>query len=193
MTYTGNIPAINMPLVAQRIGISPIRTVCECAVGPIQESIAPAFKGKCFKLLLIEPHKYFADEAERQLETKVHRVAIGPTSGRATMIENWSSTFLKGTWAPTPTKNTNEFEVDIVTFDTLDDGQIDIFNLDCEGQEWAVISNMRSRPKLFTIEIMDSNPYANNINEWLKENNYIMDSYTGPWSETKTYIRHEAR
>jgi hypothetical protein len=188
MTYTPLTPARNMPIVAKEMNLLPARTICECSIGPLGESIAPAFKGQCDKLLLIEPVPYFADAAEQAVGAKVIRVAIGMKPGRATMIDNGGSSFIKGTWSPTKSDNA-EFDVDVVTFDTLDDGQIDIFNLDCEGQEWAVLSHMRSRPILLNIELWQGNPWMSEIKQWLLDNSYELRCSTGPEAETHLYVR----
>lgn len=180
-----------MHLIAEKLNLLPARTVCECSVGPFHESIAPNFQGKCDRLLLIEPQPRYADEAERNLKIPVHRVAVAMQPGRGIMVENnenGGATALKDTWSPNACDG-KEIEVDITTFDTLDDGQIDIFNLDCEGQEWAVISKMRSMPKLFTIEIHHKNPNKTNIKAWLLSHGYQSYCITGPDDNTQTYIR----
>jgi hypothetical protein len=105
------------------------------------------------------------------------------------MVYNNGSSYLKDTWAPTLT-GTSEFLVDTVTFDTLDDGQIDILNLDCEGMEWAVLSFMKSEPKLLAIENCDDSPYYKEICQWLKDHEYIMRWMTGPWAETQIYTKN---
>lgn len=174
--------------IAQKMGILPAMTVCECSVGPLEISTSPGFVGKCDRLLLIEPEPHMAGEAERVLRTPVIRVAVGLEKGKATMAYNNGSSYLDGTWAPTPTKK-GEFMVDVVTFDTLDDGQIDILNLDCEGQEWAVLSHMISKPKLLAIENCDDSPYYQEICQWLKGHDYIMRWMTGPWAETQIYTK----
>lgn len=174
--------------IAEKMGILPALTVCECSVGPLEISIAPSFVGKCDRLLLIEPEPHMATAAEQALNTKVLKVAVGFQTGRQFMMYNNGSSYLKSTWAPTQT-GTKEFVVDVVTFDTLDDGQIDILNLDCEGMEWAVLSHMISEPKLLAIENCDDSPYYKEICQWLKGHDYIMRWMTGPWAETQIYTK----
>lgn len=174
--------------IAEKMGILPALTVCECSVGPLEISIAPSFVGKCDRLLLIEPEPHMAAEAERVLHTKVLQVAVDFQPGPRVMVYNNGSSYLEGTWAPTPTGEKN-FLVDAVTFDTLDDGQIDILNLDCEGSEWAVLSCMKSQPKLLAVENCDDSPYYQEICQWLKEHNYKMRWMTGPWAETQIYTK----
>jgi FkbM family methyltransferase len=174
--------------IAEKMGILPAMTVCECSVGPLEISIAPSFVGKCDRLLLIEPEPHMAAEAERALGAKVLKVAVGMHTGKARMVYNNGSSYLEGTWAPTLTGR-GHFDVDVVTFDTLDDGQIDILNLDCEGQEWPVLYHMKSEPKLLAIENCDDSPYYKEICQWLKRHDYIMRWMTGPWAETQIYTK----
>lgn len=189
--YTDLVPARKMIELAEELKLLPARTVCECSVGPFHESISTSFRGRCNRLLLVEPLPRYADAAERSLGIKVNRVAVGMEPGRGIMVENrinGGATCLKGTWSP-EIPDGEEFEVDIVTFDTLDDGEIDIFNLDCEGQEWSVICKMKSRPKLFCIEICHNNPFAPSIKHWLETNQYEMICHTGPYHNTQTYLK----
>jgi FkbM family methyltransferase len=179
---------IELYWLAKQMRILPALTVCECSVGPLEISTSPPFVGECDRLLLIEPEPHMAQEASRALGTKVLQVAVGMQPGKQMMVYNNGSSYLKGTWAPTLT-GTREFEVDVVTFDTLDDGQIDILNLDCEGQEWAVLSHMKSEPKLLAVENMETNPYHKEICQWLKDHKYIMRFFTGPWAETQIYTK----
>lgn len=188
MSQTNEMPATYMPRLAKDLGLLPARTICECSVGPIIESVGFHFRGDCERLLLIEPVPSLAEVARKVINAPVLQAAIGMEPGRVTMIENQGSSFIKGTWCPTPETGA-EFEVEVVTFDTVDDGQIDILNLDCEGSEWAVLSKMVSRPRLLNVEIWPGNPYTQEINHWLEENFYAMVCYTGPHGETKLYVK----
>jgi FkbM family methyltransferase len=179
---------IQLDWLAEKMGLLPAMTVCECSVGPLEISTSPGFVGKCDRLLLIEPEPHMAAEAERVLKTKVLQVAVDFQPGQKMMVYNNGSSYLDGTWAPTQTGQ-RRFIVEAVTFDTLDDGQIDILNLDCEGAEWAVLSFMKSEPKLLAIENCDDNPYYKDICQWLKDHDYIMRFFTGPWGETQIYTK----
>lgn len=174
--------------IAEKMRILPALTVCECSVGPLEISIAPSFIGKCDRLLLIEPEPHMAAEASRVLHLPVIQKAVGMYSGTQRMVYNNGSSYLEGTWAPTPTGQ-KTFEVEVTTFNMLDDGQIEILNLDCEGQEWAVLSKMISEPKLLAIENCDDNPHYKDICQWLKDHNYKMRWMTGPWAETQIYTK----
>lgn len=181
---------IDLAWVADQMGLLPCRTFCECAVGPLEISVAGGFIGHCRHMILIEPNYLLAEEAISKFNVPVKSVAIGFKPDRSEIIENGGSSFLEGTWSPTtPPDGYQVHAVEVVTFDTIDDGEIDILALDCEGMEWAVLSRMRSIPELLTIEIWDGNPYKTEINTWLRDHDYKLRFSTGPTTETQLYTR----
>lgn len=174
--------------ITAQMGLLPCRTFCECAVGPIEISVAPGFKGKCKEMLLIEPHPVLAAKASNALGLPIIQVAIGFESGSRILVENNGSSYLFGTWSPSPANpSAVQHPVRVMTFDELDQGTIDVLALDCEGMEWAVLSKMRSLPKLLTIEIWSNNPYRKEIEQWIKDNKYQIRFSTGPTAETHLY------
>ena len=67
-------------------------------------------------------------------------------------------------------------EVEAVTFDQLDDGSIDMLDLDMEGSEWYALEKMVSRPKIMVIETgvyRTDHPFITEIDGWAEENGYI--------------------
>lgn len=179
---------IDLAWIAKEMCLLPCHTFCECAVGPMKISVAPGFIGKVKKMLLIEPHPRLAAEAEVALRQSVLQVAIGFEPGVDYLIDNNGSSALRHTWCPTnPPKHAKEYPVTVVTFDSIDDGRIDILALDCEGQEWAVLSRMKSVPFLITVEIWNRNPYRDEILCWLEQHGYILRFSTGPETETQLY------
>lgn len=179
---------IDLAWIAEQMGLLPCRTFCECAVGPMEISVAPGFKNLCKKMILIEPNQHLAAIAAETMQMPVTHAAIGFESGVATLVNNGGSSFLQGTWAPTMPPDQAPVEtVTMMTFDKIDDGRIDILALDCEGMEWAVLSRMRSKPKLLTIELWDRNPFHREITKWLTDHRYVLRFSTGPTTETQLY------
>ena len=73
------------------------------------------------------------------------------------------------------TKKTSIFKK-VHTFDEFDIGLIDLISIDIEGMEWAVLSRMRSLPKIIEIEMKWKkyiNPHYDTIKHWMKINGYI--------------------
>jgi len=86
------------------------------------------------------------------------------------------------------------FEVDCVVFDEIDNSSIDLLSIDTEGAEWYVIKNLKSRPKIVSIETHGkfyTNPYIENISKWMTDNNYKV------WYKTKSdtvyYLQDQIR
>jgi len=184
---------IDLAWIADQMGLLPCRTFCECAVGPLEISVAKDFIGKCRHMILVEPNYMLAEDAMDDFKIPIINKAIGFKSDRGEIVENGGSSFLEGTWAPTTPPDCYQVHaVEIVTFDELDDGEIDILALDCEGMEWAVLSKMRSLPELLTIEIWDGNPYKTQIYTWLRAHNYKLRFSTGPTTETRLYTRADS-
>ena len=165
------------------------RTFCECGVGPLEISAAAEVYrlGLADKFTLIEPNPQLADAAQAAMPyADVHRFAIGldPAPGATmTLRLNGGSSYLDGTWAPTPSDG-QTVVVDVRPFTAVDTGSIDALVLDCEGQEYSVLRRMRSRPRYLSVEIWRSHPEAEDIFQWLANNDYRPLFSTGPEGET---------
>lgn len=68
--------------------------------------------------------------------------------------------------------------VPAIPFSWIDNGEIDVLNLDCEGSEWNVLAGMTSRPKMIYVEMRAGlgyvNPNAEKIRAWMTENDYAL-------------------
>jgi FkbM family methyltransferase len=160
------------------------RTFFECGVGPLDISGAYQLRNFPTNLVLVEPNRELADAAAVVMpHATLHRVAIGDKPGRMQLTTNGGSSYLSGTWAPTPVTSGSQ-EVEVVTFETIDDGTIDAMQLDCEGQEWTVLSAMKSRPRFLSVEIWGEHPHREQIENWLTRNRYQVFFTTGPQGET---------
>ncbi len=77
----------------------------------------------------------------------------------------------------------NKIKVKSVTFDKIDDGDIDLISIDIEGCEWYVLKYMKSRPTVISIEThggLYKNPFYNEIKHWMEANDYYI------WYKTKS-------
>ena len=71
----------------------------------------------------------------------------------------------------------NTFEVSCKIFSDIDDGTIDLLSIDIEGCEWYVIKHLKSRPSVISVETHGkyyTNPFINEIINWMKKENYII-------------------
>ena len=109
------------------------------------------------------------------------QVAVFDYNGTVKLAQRASSTFISSLKSPAVVndrytiKAEDEFEVQAVTFDTLDDGHIDLLSIDIEGAEWFVLKHMKSRPAIISIETHGKyyiNPYLKEIDQWINSNTY---------------------
>ena len=119
-----------------------LRTFAEVGFGPANIALAFQFRKYAKKLLLVEPnHELYQQGVELLPDADWHNVAIDATKGKRPLVLNNGSSYLQHThFAPTPigSKNNRRLamgmpkqtaktqEVFTVTFDFLDDGEIDL-------------------------------------------------------------------
>lgn len=124
------------------------------------------------------------------------QVAVFDHNGTVKLAQRASSTFISSLKSPAVVndsytiKKEDEFEVQAVTFDTIDGGSIDLLSIDIEGAEWFVLKHMKSRPVVISIETHGKyyvNPYLTEISQWIASNSYIV------WYKDKSdtvYVRN---
>lgn len=155
-----------------------LRTIVECATGPY--TLLAGFRNYARRTILIEPDPAMASAAQKDNPwAEVRQVAIGPEKGYANLRKLGGSSYIKGIkWAPAfdacpeKARRAGKVGVSVVPFSEVDDGEIDLISLDCEGSEWFVIQNMVSRPRFLQIELNANNPWFQQIESWLSENGY---------------------
>jgi FkbM family methyltransferase len=147
-----------------------------------------------FEVELIEPHpKAFATlklEFGNRSNVKLHNIAIGDEKKEIEFVDYGEGSFISSLDNPPvkqddPThlwKNPNfdlshpRFNAKCDIFDDYDKGDIDLLLLDMEGFEWSVISKLKSRPKIISVEThhenRSSNPNLNKIHTWMNNNTY---------------------
>lgn len=165
-----------------------IETVCEVGVYLPETSNIIDFIKDGKKTILVEPNppaieaikKYFADYNEITL----HELAIFDHEGFIELSNADASTFVSDLPA-SPAKINDKYVYDkskqvkvrCTTFDNIDKGNIDLLSVDTEGSEWYVFLNIKSKPKVISVETHGKfyvNPYIDKINEWMNNNNYIV-------------------
>lgn len=125
---------------------------------------------------------------------EVYNIGISDINETKTMVWKEGSTYEKGTESPhvqnfSNTESTDiTWQVNCVTFDKLDQGNIGVLAADVEGNEYHIIKAMKSRPiiiglELATLECTDIsttknkncyiNPFIDEISQWMNENHYM--------------------
>ena len=162
----------------KKLGSPPLRTICECAVGPF--SLLVPYAAVAGRTILIEPDPAMAAQARGIYPwAEVFETAIAAAGGTAVLRRLYGSSFISGIpFAPAKSANfaraarSAKIEVKTMPFSEIDDGKIDLLNLDCEGSEWFVLSSMISRPLMIYVELCRKNHYRTQILQWFRDNGY---------------------
>ena len=129
-------------------------------------------------LIATKIKEYFASQPGIEL----HQVAVWDKNEPVTLYRSNASTFI-GKLENTPAlvndayqfQEQDRFETSGVTFNTLDDGTIDLLVIDIEGADWFVLKYLVSRPLVISLEIQAGNyinPFMNEIKGWFETNGY---------------------
>jgi FkbM family methyltransferase len=112
----------------------------------------------------------------------LHPIAICQSEGPVELVRRGPSTHLRDIRQSPAAVNDryvlDERDICVVpgrTFDMVDDGTIDLLSIDVEGSEWFVLQNLRSRPRVITLETHGAryrNPYIDQIQDWMRSNGY---------------------
>lgn len=116
-------------------------------------------------------------------KVQLHPYAMWDYKGMLTFSQAAASTFVSQL-ADSPAitndkyeiRETTSFEVPCTTFDTIDDGTIDLLSIDIEGSEWYVLKYLKSRPLVLSVETHGkyyTNPFMMEIDDWMRRNDYI--------------------
>ncbi len=114
----------------------------------------------------------------------LYEVAACDFNGEVDLCKRDSSTFVSFLSSAPALVNddcdiqqTDKFTAEARLFSEIDDGTIDLLSADTEGSEWFVIKNMRSRPTVISLEThggMYVNPYLDELQAWMEENDYVL-------------------
>lgn len=175
----------NLSALAQLAHLTP-RAVAEIGVNHPEHCRLIDFVGRC-PTLLVEP---LPDCAQRLRSTlplaEVLEVACADQAGLLPFYHRGQTSFLIGL-EHTPALDVDKHviqqqhihQVNAVTFDTIDPGNLDIVAIDTEGAEWFVLKHMISRPQLLVVETHAPswkyvNPYLTEITAWTRANGYTL-------------------
>lgn len=160
-------------------------TFCECGIGPLEIAALPQVIDLCDNFMGFEPNPELHKIATDQFPTAtIHPCAVSDRRSQELLFLNGGSSYLQSQWSPTPIPAGQGTLVDVRVFVDFDNGKIGAMQLDCEGQEWPVLSCMISRPRFLCIEIWKSNPHYDKVFDWLERNRYAPIFSTGPAGET---------
>lgn len=165
-----------------------ISHVCEVGVYLPQTSNVIGFIRDGIRTTLVEPDPKCIDAIKRYFgeykNVNLHPYAVFSHNGTLELVQRESSTFVSSLEASPALVNdryqiseNDKFTVECRKFDNIDDGSIDLLSVDTEGCEWYVIMNMKSRPKIISLETHGKgyvNPFYNEIYSWLSSNNYSL-------------------
>lgn len=133
---------------------------------------------ECDPLIVRTLREHFANHPH----VSISDVAVADEPGTLTLYRTGASTF--GSNVPASPAQINDgyrpeandaFTVRAATFDTIDDGSIDVLSIDIEGGEWYVLKHMISRPQIISIETHGKryvNPFKREIELWMRDNEY---------------------
>ena len=135
---------------------------------------------------LVEPDHASIERIKERFGTydnvTLHEVAAYDFEGELELSQRDASTFVSELEASPAIVNDgyevsdeDKFSVRCTTFDTLDDGSIDLISIDTEGSEWYVIKYLKSRPDVISVETHGAvyvNPKIAEIESWLAKNGY---------------------
>ncbi len=163
-----------------------INHACEVGVYMPETSNIADFIREKTRATLVEPdpesieaiHSYFGNA----VDIKIFPYAIYDYNGTLELVKRKASTYVSLLSNSPAVLNDHyqineqdKFTVECKKFNEIDDGTIDLLAADIEGCEWYVVKNLRSRPKVISLETHGKayvNPYMPEISKWMKENGY---------------------
>jgi FkbM family methyltransferase len=161
--------------------------VCEVGVYLPQTSNILDYINDNVRTTLVEPDpkniKAIESFFKGRTNIKLFPFAVFNYNGTLELVQREASTYV-GSLAASPAlvndhyipNEKDKFTVECRKFDEIDDGTIDLLSVDTEGCEWYVMMNLKSCPKVISIETHGKsyiNPFYNEISIWVRQNNYV--------------------
>ncbi len=138
-----------------------------------------------------EPHPIYYQQVKGAAGDRpnVHlfNVAIGDEPGQMKLYDEGTSSSLEGVSSPFAQHRNEDPDkkpfhlVDVRRISDFDTGNWDILRVDTEGNEWACLKHLVSRPREIVVEIYNDlatyiNPHLSEIEEWRKREGYQLVS-----------------
>lgn len=171
-----------------------INKVVEVGVWTASSCRSKEFIHNHYEVELFEPHpKAFETlqlEYSKFSNVKLHNIAIGDKEENIEFVDYGEGSFISSLKNPPVKqddpmglwnnenfdKSHSRFIAKCDTFEKYDSGDIDLLLLDMEGFEWSVLSKLKSRPKIISVEThsenRSSNPNLDKIHIWMNNNTY---------------------
>lgn len=160
--------------------------VCEIGVYRPEFCNVIDFIREDVRTTLVEPEpgavKAIKEAFGNQKNVTLLPYAIYDYNGTLKLAKAGASTFV-ARLSKSPAMENDRYEVDEAeqidvecrVFSDLDDGTIDLLCIDIEGAEWYVLKNLKSRPRIISVETHGkfyTNPFMKEIGEWMETNGY---------------------
>lgn len=136
---------------------------------------------------LVEANPEFVKKIQQRFEGYTHVTlypkAVHHQPGMLTFFKRGASTFASDVKSPAmvndqyQAQEEDKFEVEAVTFNTLDTGDIELLSIDIEGSEWSVLQHLKSRPAVISVETHGkyyTNPFLKEIKSWMATEGYCI-------------------
>lgn len=171
-----------------------ISKIVEVGVWKANKCRSRKFIENGYKVELFEPHPDAFNSLQKEYgnygNVKLHNIGIDYQSGEVEFVDYGEGSFISSLENP-PVKQDDpmglwknsqfnlshrRLKIKCDTFGKYDNGDIDLLLLDMEGFEWAVISTLKSKPKIIAVEThhenRSSNPNLQKIHDWMNNNTY---------------------
>jgi len=159
--------------------------VCEVGVYLPETCMVRDFIEQQAKATLVEANPVMVEKIKDAFKgfpkVSVYPYAVSDQPGRLTLYNRGASTFVENIKSPAIVNDqygisdADKFEVEAVVFDQIDDGSINLLCIDIEGAEWQVLSHLKSKPSVISVETHGkyyTNPKLTEIKKWMDTNGY---------------------
>jgi FkbM family methyltransferase len=142
------------------------------------------------KVLLFEPNPKFYQELLKNYgqypQITIYNIGIYKEPGKFKFFDVWACTYLAELEKPAvkeinnyKEKEEDAFYANCALFNGFDNGKIEMLLLDCEGCEWFILEDLKSRPVIISVETHCTHnnykhPDSDKIFAWMTINNYVL-------------------